>query len=169
VAKILKKEWLEVNGFENLYRVSNYGDVIRITNEKKLTPVDNGRGYMMIHLSKNNKKKKFFIHRLVAIHFIDNPLNKRCVNHIDGDKKNNTVFNLEWSTHKENDTHARSNGLLNIKVPVVMMDKETNKTLSVFESITQAYKETGVYGSNISKACKGGLNSAGGYKWRYLS
>lgn len=71
-------------------------------------------GYHQVTLSINNTQKRFKVHRLVAFAFIDNKLNKPTVNHIDGDKSNNNVNNLEWATTYENNKHAREMGLNNI-------------------------------------------------------
>lgn len=71
----------------------------------KYKPIKINTGYFMVTLTNGPKQKNFLIHRLVAMHFIDNPLNKKCVNHINMDKSNNNVANLEWLTHSENMKH----------------------------------------------------------------
>jgi hypothetical protein len=101
--------WKDVYGYEGLYQISNLGNVR--SNYKLLTPQKTRFGYMKIRLSINNVRKGFFMHRLVAIAFIENKENKRCVNHKDGIKTNNNVDNLEWATHSENERHAYLNGL----------------------------------------------------------
>jgi hypothetical protein len=70
------------------------------------------RGYYTIRISENSKRKQLKVHRLVAQAFIPNPLNKPCVNHIDGNKLNNSITNLEWCTYKENYDHAITTGLM---------------------------------------------------------
>lgn len=72
----------------------------------------NNCGYVSVRLSKNGKIYTRFVHRLMAEAFIPNPLNKKYVNHIDGDKKNNSLKNLEWVTHSENIRHAYRLGLI---------------------------------------------------------
>lgn len=96
-----KEEWKDVGGYEGLYKVSNHGRVwtIKRNHEKKPIVV---KGYLMVSLSKNNKKKLVSVHRLVAKAFIPNLENKREVNHLDEDKQNNHVENLRWVTPKEN-------------------------------------------------------------------
>ena len=89
------------------YLVSNNGKIIS-EKGKVLKPLDNGRGYLRI----NVKNKTYYIHRLVADAHIKNPLNKNCVNHIDGNKKNNNSMNLEWVTNSENVAHAINTGLI---------------------------------------------------------
>lgn len=78
---------------------------------KFLKPKTDRYGYQVITLSKNGYRKSFSIHRLVAIAFLPNPYNKPTVNHIDGNKKNNNVKNLEWATQKEQKDHAIKNHL----------------------------------------------------------
>lgn len=73
---------------------------------------DNGKGYKLVCLTVNKVRKNKYIHRLMAEHFIDNPDNKPLVNHIDGNKSNNTISNLEWCTLSENMQHASRTGLL---------------------------------------------------------
>ena len=100
----------KVIGYEDTYLVSEYGDVKRINTNKvlKSNPV---KGYLKIELCKDSIRKSFSVHRLVAMAFIENPLKKEQVNHIDGNKLNNHFSNLEWSTPKENTIHAIKNGL----------------------------------------------------------
>ncbi|QXM18505.1 HNH homing endonuclease [Acinetobacter phage Phab24] len=106
-----------VVGFEKEYVVSNSGDVYSIPRKgtwvlKKLTPQINHNGYKRVTLTKGGKRNYLFIHRIVAITFIDNPLNKSTVNHIDGVKFNNNLLNLEWATQSENTQHAVDNNLI---------------------------------------------------------
>jgi hypothetical protein len=103
--------WKKIKGFEDYY-VSNYGNVKSLKNNKiRLLKQENNRGndkgfYKRVSLCKNNVVTRFQIHRLVAIYFIQNKDNKKCVNHIDGNPSNNHYKNLEWSTHSENEIHS---------------------------------------------------------------
>ena len=106
--------WKDIIGYEDLYKISTTGSVIGKKYNRELKSFINKDGYRRITLCKEGKTKNFFLHRLVAQHFIDNESNKPQVNHIDGDKLNNTVINLEWVTCSENHKHAFSIGL---KVP----------------------------------------------------
>lgn len=108
--------WKDIKGYEGLYQVSNLGRVkslerrvcnhksgsTRLIKEHTLTPTDNGYGYKVVYLLLNRNRKNHYVHRLVAEHFIDKPLGKDYVNHIDYDKSNNVVTNLEWCTQSEN-------------------------------------------------------------------
>lgn len=94
-----------VVGHENKYWISNYGEVK--SSKIKLSSATNTQGYPMIALYKNWKHKSYTIHRLMMLSFnIENPYNKRTINHIDWNKSNNNLTNLEWNTHKENILNA---------------------------------------------------------------
>ena len=108
---LVEEIWREVKGFEGCYSVSNKGRIINNRSGKILNPSQNNEGYLYVVLSKNNYKKHKRVHRLVAEAFIDNPFKKPHVNHIDHDKTNNVVTNLEWVTPQENTDHEiRHNG-----------------------------------------------------------
>ena len=113
--------WKDIKGYNyysGLYQVSNLGRVRSLTKLKRYrNKIKSQRikttGYFVTDLKYNNIKKTAMIHRLVAYAFINNPHNKAQVNHIDGDKLNNSVDNLEWCTNLENNEHARRTGLIN--------------------------------------------------------
>lgn len=107
----IKEQWKIIPEFPN-YEISNCGKVRRVW--KKHTSLKKTRlskfGYEIVHLSNNGVNKHRAVHRLVAIAFINNPDNKPEVNHIDGNKENNCVYNLEWVSRSENMKHAYSIG-----------------------------------------------------------
>lgn len=106
--------WAPVVGYENHYVVSNKGRVKGIGKKSKyriLVPMIHQQGYERVRLSVSGKHRFFLIHRLVAEAFIFNPDQKATVNHIDGNKRNNCVENLEWATQSENNLHAHRTGL----------------------------------------------------------
>jgi hypothetical protein len=112
----MKEIWKDIAGFEGLYQVSNLGNVKRLISERVFEERPIGRtkdkyGYIKRVLSKEGKIYFFTEHRLVAMTFIDNPLNKKTVNHKNGIKTDNSVENLEWCTNKENMKHAIETGL----------------------------------------------------------
>ena len=100
----MKEIWKEVTDYNVLYQVSNMGYVRR--NGKILKSSPNHKGYLMVNLYLNGKRKNHKVHRLVATAFISNPENKPTVNHKDGNKQNNVIANVEWATYSENNLHA---------------------------------------------------------------
>lgn len=119
----MEERWKDIVGFENTYQVSNLGTVKslkrkswngktwHIIQERYLKQTKASHKYFTVSLSKNGQKKSFLVHNLVASAFIDNPENKKTVNHIDGNKTNNQIENLEWATQSENNYHAYQTGL----------------------------------------------------------
>lgn len=110
----MEEIWKDIQGYEGLYQVSNLGNVKSFHKQQEgciLKFCHNTFGYKFVHLHKGKHTKNAVVHRLVAGAFIENSNNKRCVNHIDGNKFNNCVTNLEWCTHGENNQHAFDNGL----------------------------------------------------------
>jgi len=99
----VEEVWKDIEGYEGLYQVSNLGRVRSFHGDsEKIMKQTLQKGYLRITLLKNKKQKRFLSHRLVAQAFIPNPENKPQVNHIDEDKTNNRVDNLNWMTSKEN-------------------------------------------------------------------
>lgn len=108
--------WKDIPNYEGRYQISNYGRVYSHFHDRILTPKTCGRGYQGITLSHKGKKQRFYIHRLVAACFLSKPQNKECeVNHIDFNKQNNCVSNLEWTTREQNFEHAYRNGKLDFR------------------------------------------------------
>lgn len=168
--------WKDVVGYEGLYQVSNLGRVKSLAKidrlgrcypERLKAQVNNGTGYLVVNLKHNGKQQMRSVHRLVAEHFISNELELPEVNHIDGNKFNNVVDNLEWCTHSENMQHAVDTGLhTNFgqrKVLCVELDL-------IFDTVKDAELWVGVKGSRISNVCqlKRGCKTCGGYHWRYI-
>lgn len=105
----------DIKDFEELYSITSKGRVyskrskIYLTLEKSIQPQTT---YLRVTLQDNGRIERFLVHRLVASHFIDNPTNKPCVNHIDNNGSNNSVDNIEWCTYSENLVHAQLQGRL---------------------------------------------------------
>ena len=111
---MIKEIWKDIKNFKGRYKISNHGRVYSLLSKKILIPdVNSKSGYCRVTLLDNEKNKiKFLVHRLVALHFIDNFENKSFVNHIDNNTSNNYIKNLEWVTHSENMIHAEKQGRL---------------------------------------------------------
>ena len=158
--------FVEIEGFEN-YEVSNLGKVRNIKSGIMLKPWITKDGYLRHCLYKHNKRKNLLLHRIIATAFIDNPGKKPQVNHIDENKLNNDLSNLEWCTERENLIHGTRTKRVAEKLSkkVIQLDLNDN-VLNEFESMKQAEQKTGVLVKNISSCCNGKRKSAGGYKWR---
>lgn len=138
---------------------------------KKLTTTPNG--YLKVCLYKNNILYNFLVHRLVAEAFIPNPENKPCINHIDLDKTNNKVENLEWVSYKENNNHSNHNEKMGLshEKPVIKINKNNKSKIEEYGSIRKAAKSNNIKETNISAVClrKPHYHTAGGYIWRFKS
>lgn len=176
--KKLKCEiWKDIPEYKGLYQVSNLGRIksiphlikankeggTRFTEEHIKNTSVGWHGYVWVSLCKNGKQKTHSVHRLVAMAFIENSNKLPAVNHIDGNKENNTVDNLEWCTNHENQMHASKNGLLPSSKKVICIE-----TRKVYQSSGEAERETGICGRNIRSACSGIYKTAGGYKWKWI-
>ena len=134
---------------------------------KIISPYTSKKGYMIVRTVENGIIKYYQLHRIVlSVFYPCNNMETLQVNHIDGNKSNNNLNNLEWCTCKENIKHAIRTGLSDLTKSVSMysLDGEFIKT---FRSLTLAEKETGVLVTNISASCKGKVRQAGGYQWNY--
>lgn len=176
----MQEIWKDVTGYEGIYQVSNYSRVkkigyIKTTKVEHIKKQTVGKtGYYVISIWKKNKSRVVKVHRLIAEAFIENPLNKPFINHIDCNKLNNDISNLEWCTHKENMMHAKNNNLMyspkGTGNNILMLDKKTNEVLKVFNSISDAVeylnvKESASIYNAIHKRCK--RIGAYGYAWKY--
>lgn len=186
----MNEVWKDIECYEKIYQISNFGRIRRIifVNNVVSKPKisynkiqDNGKGYKVICLYKNNEKKQLLVHRLVANAFIPKIKGKGFVNHKNGNKNDNRVENLEWCNQFENMQHAYKTGLAtahttgkfgaNSKkaIKVNMIDKNTNNILNTFNAIVDAARFIGIKQSgHIVSCCKGKLKSAYGYRWEYV-
>lgn len=136
---IAKEHWVPITGYEGWYEVSDEG---RVRSVDRIVYFKNGHsrfykgqimkfryhnGYAMVNLNKNKKMKEFYVHRLVIENFTLHPRNKKWVNHIDGDKSNNKLVNLEWCTPKENNDHAIKHELLVVNIDGLLRHSESRK------------------------------------------
>lgn len=205
----MQEIWKDIKNYEGLYQVSNLGrvkslnricyDSVRKYNKKIFKRILKQAiakpGYYTINLTKNGKQQTYRIHRLVAETFIPNPYNYPIINHIDGNKLNNNINNLEWCTYKHNSKEAKKLGLLKSSInnlkrwngkygkehnrskKVYQIDINTNEIIQMFYGIAEASRVTGINATNISACCnhsikhKNGtswqVKTAGGYKWEF--
>lgn len=155
-------EWKSVKGFEGQYEVSNTGLIKSLKGKEERilkSRVHSKTGYVTVILSNNGSKYSRLVHRLVAEAFIENPESKPEVNHIDEDKVNNSVENLEWNTHEENSNHGTKNiRSANKQSMAVIGVDEFGNIVEIHSSIRSAERLTGFGHSNIS-ACASGKSA----------
>ena len=168
--------WLPIEGYENLYEVSNLGRVRRLESVvtskagvkqkfpgKILKPRAN-KGYLMVQLCKNGIIRDFLIHRLVAAAFIPNPDKKFQVNHLSEDKLNNSVENLAWCSAKENINYGTRNKRVSEKLSKPVLCVELNQ---IFPSLREAARQLSLSVGNISCVLTGRSKTAGGYHFEF--
>ena len=163
--------WKNIEEATN-YEVSNLGNIRNTKTGKVLNPGVSENGYKQVSLKmkESNKFEKRYVHRLVATYWIPNPENKREVNHLNLDRTDNRVENLEWITSSDNQKHKYQNG--NYKTSnrqVAQMDMDNN-IIAVYNSVAAAAQAMGATRQGIDKVCKGtyGRKTAHGFKWKYL-
>jgi hypothetical protein len=184
-----KEIWKDVAGYENKYEISDHGNVRSKRTKNEMRQYINDNGYCIVGFYDQTKRnpKHFRVHRLVAEAFIPNPEKKRTVNHIDGNKSNNLLENLEWATHGENLRHAREHGLIvttekqraaarknirknmllsnNNRKAVFYIDENGNK--KIYTSIRNASRDIGISPASIINCLKGRTHTSAGMKWGY--
>ena len=142
-----------------MYSVSTEGRIRKNSDQKILTPSRKPSGYMQINLFTNDgRRKKEYVHRLMALTFLDNPNHFPEVNHIDGVRDNNTLSNLEWITHAEN--MAKSTWPK--KISVYLGDN----LVGTFAKIEDACSELGLTGSNVSACLHGNQTTHKGFTFK---
>lgn len=178
----MKEIWHDIKGYEGLYQVSTYGNVkslkriIKYRNhnylkQENIMKVFINRGYVQVRLCKKGKCVTKKVHRIVAETFISNPHNKPCVNHIDGDKSNNHVDNLEWCTYRENSMYYINNfskdRYSNVKSKRIYQYDIDNKFMKEWKNAQEIYTTLGISKSSICLCCLNKIHSAGGFIWKY--
>lgn len=125
-------------------------------------------GYYTVGFSKDGERSRFYVHRLVAECFVPNPQNLPEVNHIDENKLNNHVDNLEWCSREYNCSYGTRSKKIGEKCgkSVEMLDLKTGEVLQTFSSMAEASRQTGINRNGISMVCNGHRKMAGGYGWQ---
>ena len=172
-------EWRVIKGFPN-YSVSEQGDIRNNVTSRILTNRNSGKGYFKVTLCYCGKKVEKAVHRIVAETFIPNEFNKPEVNHIDGNKKNNSVNNLEWATRQENMRHlyycldstemrrkmgnSRRGERNGVSRKIIRIEDG-----KIYSCISDAAKDIGVHRMCVSDVCRGKQKTTGGYHYMYLN
>ena len=178
----MEEIWKDIEGYEG-YQVSNFGRVRSLDRYNGrgywikgciLKPIMDKKGYLTVGLSKNNQRKAFKVHRLVALHFIPNIENKPEIDHINTIKTDNRVENLRWVTPKENSNNPLSivnkseskKGIKNHRhQPILQYDKDGN-FIREWDTMTEA-ETTLKITHKIHFVCQGKRKTCGGYIWKY--
>ena len=156
--------WKPCPGFEDKYLVSNIGVIKSVgtynTCKKGfLTPMCDTSGYLHVRLYDGTKSKDFSVHRLVALAFIANPKNLTHVNHINKNKQDNRVENLEWCSNQYNVTYSLGKRIKQFTKEGIFIKE--------YMSLSEVGRLLNIPTSNISKCCMGKRKSAGGFIWKY--
>lgn len=192
----MNEEWRDIKGYEGLYQVSNLGRVKSLRykrgeQEKILDGWISKEGYRKVSFYKDNKRKDYLVHRLVAESFIPNPNNKPFIDHIDTNRTNNKIDNLRWATQKENCNNViskknyvdsskqlyisgKSNKIIGAKGKDNPRSKKivqltlNNEPIKIWDSIREVGRH-GFLSSCVGHCCRGKRKTHKGFKWMYLS
>lgn len=184
----MQEIWKDIDGYDGVYQISNIGIVKNTLTKEIKKQSDNGHGYKSVSLWKHNHGRIFYIHRLVAEAFIENQLNKPEVHHIDSDKSNNIVDNLDWVTSKENNnlgkhvermTHnkrwieTRSSSMAIAREKAIVINSYKTKFtkgefVKVFDSLADGARELGLDKGNCTRVANGKQKHTHGYKIEYI-
>ena len=146
--------WKDIKDYEGFYQVSNFGNVrsLHFNKKKILCKCFDSCLYHIVTLKLNKKQKTFKVHRLVANTFIENKFKKETVNHINGIKTDNTIYNLEWATRKEQSIHSYKNSLQVKTNNVLLLNIQTG---IFYNSIFEASKTINIHKSTLQKKING--------------
>lgn len=197
--KVKDETFVDIKDYNGRYKIGNKGTVIGVSRSKDnrynnkqwiLKQYEDRNGYMYVTLQKDKKRKTIKVHRLVATHFIDNPYNYPCINHIDSNRKNNDVSNLEFCTHKQNTQWALKTGRFDNMKKMNSERMKKNKLngyiyaneitkkrvgkfdefgcIEIYESISEASRKNNINITSISYSANGKRATGGGYIWHFV-
>ena len=174
---ILMEEWKDIDGYNGLYKISNYGNIKSFRKSSRssnkefyiLSCKPDNNGYCTCVLNKDGIRKSYKVHRLVAKAFIPNPNNYTDVNHKDENKSNNRIDNLEWLSHKENMNYGHAlDGLKQIRKKISVKQFTLDHILvKEWNCISDAAIYLKISVGNIVNCCKGRCKTVSGYIWKY--
>lgn len=153
--EMIEDEFVRLKDYPN-YGVSKDGRVYSYKSKIVMKPIENGRGYLQVQFVRPKWKS---VHRLVAETFIPNPFNLPEINHIDKNRSNNNVNNLEWCTHHYNVIYSKAHGVIRIN-PI-------SGSIMEYESIAEAARQSNMMRSQITRCCMGKMKKSHGYYWEY--
>ena len=163
--------WKDIKDYEGYYQISSEGNVRNIKTQQILKGDTNNLGYRRVTLY-TPIRKRFFIHRLVALHFCEGYSEELVVNHKDGNKQNNNYLNLEWVTRSENDLHAYK---MNLRQPypctfkhrIISYNLKTNEIIKIYENTQECCDDLNVARTNVYNCCNGKQKSCRGIGLKY--
>ena len=164
----MEEIWKDIDGFVGKYQVSNYGNVRRV-GKRILKPQKRNHGYLSVWLyDGHNNPIQASVHRLVAIAFLDNPNGLSEVNHLDENKQNNRVDNLEWTSHIDNVRHGTGTRRMGRAhwTPVCQYTLD-GKFIKRWKCMQDAADQLGLHMTHISAVCRGRAKTHGGFIWKY--
>ena len=179
----MKEIWKDIKEYEGLYQISNLGNIKSVNkkdslgrkvNGKMMKPIKRKDGYLDITLHKNGEAKHFLIHKIVAKTFIKNKNNYKEINHIDENKRNNNIDNLEWCDRSYNINYGKANKsrrkkLLNKRGKKIAQLDNNKQIIKIFPSLMQTVRELKLNKSHLSQCCNGKRKTTGGYYWQYIN
>ena len=172
--------WRDIKDYEGLYQVSNWGRVksLKFGRERVLQPEKNNRGYFIVGLCKNGKRKMLSVHRLIATAFLDNPDNLPCVNHKDENQSNNFVGtsendykdgNLEWCSYEYNNNYgSHKERVAKSQSKTVFQFTKTGDFVREWSSTAECGRN-GFNRGHVAACCRGNtrLKTYKGFIWKY--
>lgn len=177
------ERWKDINGYEGLYQISDYGRVKSLSRLVKVrntythrriksrilkVSINKSTKYPIVNLhTLHGKDKVFYLHRLVGEHFIKNKNNLPVVMHNDDDKNNTHYSNLKWGTYQENIQDAYDNGLHKSRQRSVYKISKDGRNIVLYASISEASRDTGIGITSIANCLSGLHKTAGSYIWKY--